>query len=241
MDTPREGYPFKPCESTVASSLSFDNYYSEDGGDQIVFPSYEDTGYYGPPEVSELLDSSRDTGDTPDQSDGGLGSSTSHTGYWKPSQEGVVESLITGLTNVHPAEHDAQEIVHGNLFAGLAEAAPADGAKEPDENQDTDDKFYEERIGMYIAESWHTTPLFGDEGNGDTVEKSQRERIEARLAAFDVIFKEAEEEAEGKDSSQNMSQPITGNPRQHQVGLVDAPPPSRLRSTVSTLVIYPYL
>jgi hypothetical protein len=240
MGKPKGGYPFKPCESTVASSLSLDNCYSEDDGDQIVYPSYKDTGYYRPPEVSELLDSSRDTGDTPGQSNGGLGSSASHTGYWKPSQRGMVESLSTGLTNAHPAEHGAQEIVQGNLFAGLAETAPADGAEDPDENQDTSDELYEELIDRYIAESWHMTPLSVDEGNVDTAGKSCEERARAGLDAFDAAFGVAKEEAEERDSSQNMSQPITGNPRQHQVGWVDAPPPSRLRSTVSALTIYPY-
>jgi hypothetical protein len=50
--------------STPASSLSLDNCDSEDDGDQIVFPSYDDVGYYGQSEDLEPPPSPRDTGDS---------------------------------------------------------------------------------------------------------------------------------------------------------------------------------
>jgi hypothetical protein len=50
--------------STPASSLSLDNCDSEDNGDQIVFPSYDDVGYYGQSEDLEPPASPRDTGDS---------------------------------------------------------------------------------------------------------------------------------------------------------------------------------
>src|SRR5580700_2508442 len=50
--------------STPASSLSLDNCNEEDDEDQIVFPSYDDVGYYGQVEDLEPPASPRDTGDS---------------------------------------------------------------------------------------------------------------------------------------------------------------------------------
>lgn len=50
--------------STPASSLSLDNCDSQGDGDQIVFPSYDDVGYYGQVEDLEAPASPRDTGDS---------------------------------------------------------------------------------------------------------------------------------------------------------------------------------
>jgi Fungal protein of unknown function (DUF1752) len=50
--------------STPASSLSLDNCNVEDDEDQIVFPSYDDVGYYGQVEDLEPPASPRGTGDS---------------------------------------------------------------------------------------------------------------------------------------------------------------------------------
>ena len=50
--------------STPASSISLNNCDSEDNEDQIVFPSYDDVGYYGQVEDLEPPASPRDTGES---------------------------------------------------------------------------------------------------------------------------------------------------------------------------------
>lgn len=50
--------------STPASSLSLNNCDGEDDEDQIVFPSYDDVGYYGQVEDLEPPASPRDTGES---------------------------------------------------------------------------------------------------------------------------------------------------------------------------------
>lgn len=70
---------------------------------------------------------------------------------------------------------------------------------DPDENKDTSEDLYGERIGRYILDDVSPTPISPtDESNGDTEKKAAEERAKANLHAFDAVFKEANEKLEKK-------------------------------------------